>query len=98
MQRSRSGRLATQARCRAVARTASVCLDRLENRVARSPVVPCHQLQGERVFFIRTWWADYDEGSQNELMLGDVGDILVGGPAHDGFLNDRQDGSELPDG
>ena len=55
--------------------------DRVEDRVARPSLVRRRELQGQRVVLrnLLGWGATYDEGSQNELMIGDVGDIIIRG-------------------
>ena len=59
----------------------AVRVDRVANRVARPPLVRRHELQGERLVLrnLLGWGPTYDEGSQNELMIGDVGDIIIRG-------------------
>ena len=59
----------------------AVRVDRLEDRVARSLLVQRDELQGERVVLHQPARLEptYDEGSQNELLIGDVGDIIIRG-------------------
>jgi hypothetical protein len=54
---------------------------RIGKRFGSTPLVRCDQLQAKRFLLheLLGWKESYDEGSQNELMIGDIGDAIVRG-------------------